>query len=185
MKIAVYHFLYKLLSFLSYKFDNKVIIKCKLALGTTLVCLTSNCIQGSQTKQEPQKDLKNNKEVKNVYSQKDTISDDNSMIFCYVQEEMPEYPGGQASLLAYLNKKVAAYYPDSLHYIEGRVSLEFTIDKKGKVKNVGVKRSVNPALDSIATRIIREMPDWKPGKVRGELIDVKYTVPVTFRSPNK
>ena len=65
--------------------------------------------------------------------------------------------------------------------IQGRVILEVVISKDGDVTNVKVVKGVDPLLDKEALRVINLMPKWKPGKQRGEAVNVKYTIPVTFR----
>lgn len=185
MKTTVYRILYNLLSYLSYKFDNKIIISSKIALGSTLLFMPGSSLQASESKQEPQKDVKKDKNIKVYAPPKDTIKERNDQIFCYVVEEMPEFPGGPGALLDYLAKKISIYYPKSLHHMTGRVALSFEIDTTGHIKKVKVIRPINPTLDSIAAKIIREMPTWRPGKVRDKLVNVKYTIPVTFKNPDK
>ena len=103
-----------------------------------------------------------------------------SQIFTVV-EVMPEFPGGQGALLKFLSTHVK--YPESAIKggIEGRVSCSFVVGKDGTISDAEVIRSVNPALDEEALRVINSMPVWTPGKQRGKAVNVKYTVPVTFR----
>ena len=102
-----------------------------------------------------------------------------------VVEKMPEYPGGQKALLKYLASSVK--YPESAmrNGIEGRVSCSFIVRKNGSITDAEVIRGVDPALNAEALRIINAMPEWSPGEQRGKAVNVKYTVPVTFRLANK
>ena len=93
-----------------------------------------------------------------------------------VVEEMPEFPG----LMEYLMKNVS--YPKSAFdaNIQGRVLAQFVVDKEGTVRGAKIIKSVDPALDNEALRVINSMPKWTPGRQNGKLVNVKYTIPVTF-----
>lgn len=65
--------------------------------------------------------------------------------------------------------------------IEGRVSCSFVVGKDGAISEAEVIRGVSPELNEEALRVINSMPVWSPGKQRGKVVNVKYTVPVTFR----
>ena len=106
-----------------------------------------------------------------------------SVVFLVV-EEMPDFPGGMKALMDYLSENVK--YPAEAHAIgaQGRVIVSFTVKKDGSIADTKVERSVNPYLDKEAMRVIAAMPKWKPGKQRGEAVNVKFTVPVAFRLSN-
>ena len=97
-----------------------------------------------------------------------------------VVEEMPEFPGGPQALMEYLMKNVS--YPKSAFdaNIQGRVLAQFVVDKEGTVRGAKIIKSVDPALDNEALRVINSMPKWTPGRQNGKLVNVKYTIPVTF-----
>lgn len=69
--------------------------------------------------------------------------------------------------------------------IQGRVLVDFIIDKKGRVTNVQVVKGVDPLLDAEAVKVIQASPDWKPGRVRGEKVDTEMSVYVEFRLEKK
>ena len=98
-----------------------------------------------------------------------------------VVEDMPEFPGGTAALMQYLQKNIK--YPSICreNNIQGRVLVTFIVNKDGAVVEPEVVKSVNPYLDKEALRVISTMPKWKPGSQRGKPVRVKYTVPVNFR----
>lgn len=101
-----------------------------------------------------------------------------------VVENMPEFPnGGMAALMKYLTDNIR--YPEAAKKagIQGRVIVQFVVDKDGSIKNVSTMRGVNSDLDAEAIRVIQSMPKWKPGTQKGEPVKVKYTVPVMFRIP--
>ncbi len=96
-----------------------------------------------------------------------------------VVEDMPEFPGGQSELMSFLAKNVK--YPVEAHEIQGRVIVSFVVRKDGSISDAEVVRSVAPSLDQEALRVINSMPKWKPGKQRGQNVNVKYVVPLIFR----
>lgn len=98
-----------------------------------------------------------------------------------ILEERPKYPGGMDEVVKYIQTHIQ--YPPTAVYkkIEGKVWIESVIDRDGKVVQPKVAYSVHPLLDQEALRIIKMMPDWRPGKLNGETVKVKYVFPVTFR----
>ena len=98
-----------------------------------------------------------------------------------VVEEMPEFPGGVDAMMEYLQKELR--YPESAKEkgIQGRVTVQFIIDKEGNVTNSKVTRSVDKDMDTEAIRLVKAMPKWKPGMQKGKAVAVKYTFPVVFR----
>ena len=99
-----------------------------------------------------------------------------------VVEKMPEFPnGGMAGLMQYLSQNIR--YPEAAKNAgkQGRVTVQFVVEKDGSISNVSTLRGVEPDLDKEAVRVISEMPKWKPGTQRGEAVRVRYTVPVMFR----
>lgn len=99
-----------------------------------------------------------------------------------VVEEMPQFPGGQQALFRYLSENVKYPVIAQENGIQGRVICQFIVDKDGSITNVEVVKSGGDAsLDKEAVRVIKSMPNWKPGKQRGKPVRVKYTVPVNFR----
>ena len=98
-----------------------------------------------------------------------------------VVEEMPEFPGGVDAMMEYLQKELR--YPESAKEkgIQGRVTVQFIIDKEGNVTNSKVTRSVDKDMDAEAIRLVKAMPKVKPGMQKGKAVAVKYTVPVVFR----
>ena len=105
---------------------------------------------------------------------------DDSEIFMFC-EELPEFSGGMVALMEYLQKSLK--YPESAmkEGTQGRVIVQFVVEKDGSVSNVEVVRSVSAVLDAEAVRVVSAMPAWTPGKQRGEVVRTKFTLPVTFR----
>lgn len=98
-----------------------------------------------------------------------------------VVEQMPEFPGGIQELMSFLSKNIK--YPKAAHEngIQGRVIVQFVIEKDGTPTEFEIMRSVNPDLDAEALRVLGEMPKWKPGMQKGQAVRVKFTVPVSFK----
>ena len=100
-----------------------------------------------------------------------------------VVEQLPEFPGGMAELMKYLQKNLR--YPQICKEqgVQGRVILQFVVNTDSTITDVNVVKSVNPHLDQEAVRVVKAMPKWNPGKQRGEPVRVRFTLPVTFRLP--
>lgn len=98
-----------------------------------------------------------------------------------VVEHMPEFPGGQAALMQYLAKNIKYPTIAQENGTQGRVIVQFVVNRDGSIVDAKVVRSVDPYLDKEALRVINTMPKWKPGMQRGKPVRVKYTVPVMFR----
>ena len=98
-----------------------------------------------------------------------------------VVEKMPSFPGGSKALMEYLDKNIKYPVSAQKNLLEGRVILQFIVDKKGRLSDVKVARSVEPSLDAEAVRVVKAMPRWNPGMQNGKAVKVRYTLPVTFR----
>ena len=96
-------------------------------------------------------------------------------------EQAPQFPGGPSELMTYLAKNIK--YPVEAQKAgqQGRVICQFVITKEGKPADIKVVRGVSPVLDNEAVRVIKAMPAWTPGKQDGQAVNVRYTLPVTFR----
>lgn len=98
-----------------------------------------------------------------------------------VVEEMPHFPGGPAALQAFLSSNTKYPVVAQENGVQGRVIVSFVVERDGSITDVRVVRSVDPSLDREASRVVRSMPRWSPGKQNGSTVRVKYTVPVVFR----
>lgn len=98
-----------------------------------------------------------------------------------VAEQMPEFPGGMKELLKFLQDNLK--YPENamMNNVQGRVIVQFVVEKDGTLTEFKVARSVDPDLDAEALRVLQTMPKWKPGMQRGKIVRVKFTVPVSFK----
>ena len=97
-------------------------------------------------------------------------------------EEKPSFQGGDANQFSkWVNQRLV--YPEIAkeNGVEGRVTLQFTVEKDGTVTKVKVLRGVDPSLDKEAVRVVSMSPKWKPGKQRDRAVPVTYTFPVIFQ----
>lgn len=125
--------------------------------------------------------IRANVQKKVVKTTKTTKKADASNKVYEVVEQMPTFPGGDAALMKYLAENIK--YPVSAQKAkeQGRVVVQFIVEKDGTVTGVKTVRSVTPALDAEAVRVIKAMPKWTPGKQGGQPVRVNYNVPVSFR----
>lgn len=96
-------------------------------------------------------------------------------------QEQPNFPGGMAKMYAYLHENTK--YPEKEFDtgIQGKVYIEFIVEKDGTVKDVKLRRGVSPGLDEEALRAVEAMPMWTPGKMNGKPVRVRFTIPVDFK----
>lgn len=101
-------------------------------------------------------------------------------IFTYV-ENMPMFPGGEPALLKYLSSNLN--YPEDARYKknQGLVILKFVVNTDGSLSDIEVLRSVKGGCDEEAIRVVKTMPKWIPGKEKGEIVNVYYTLPIKFK----
>ena len=105
----------------------------------------------------------------------------NAMEAATAADIMPQFPGGQPALFRYIYENVQ--YPSVAlkQRIEGRVWCSFIVEPDGSVSNVHLEESVYIFLDEEAIRVLKNMPDWLPGKTNGENIRVKVYIPIVFK----
>ena len=98
-----------------------------------------------------------------------------------VVEVMPQFPGGAPALMQYLSQNIR-YPKEAMESdTQGRVIVSFVVCKDGSICNAKVVKSVSPALDAEGLRVISSMPNWTPGTQKGQPVNVKYVVPISFR----
>lgn len=97
-----------------------------------------------------------------------------------VVEHMPEYPGGVNACVNFIKENLRYPAEAAAKGIQGRVIVQVVVTDEGAIENAKIVRSVDPALDAEAIRVIKLMPKWKPGIHQGKAVSVKYTLPVTF-----
>ncbi len=118
--------------------------------------------------------------IDDIRSDADTTLTDKNTIIRAEGLTMPEFVGGHEALQKYMK--------DNLHYpsygirnkIEGRAVISFAVRKDGKLCNIYNVKNCIPCFDNEALRVVRNMPYWTPGRLKGKAVNVRYTLPVSF-----
>jgi TonB family protein len=114
----------------------------------------------------------------------DTIEEEvelGSEFFGCIQETMPSFRGGEQKLMEFIGNNVV-YPKEAIEAgIEGRVFVEFYIEKDGTVTDGKVLKGIGYGCDEEALRVIGLMPKWSPGMQRGKAVRVRYTLPINFK----
>lgn len=99
-------------------------------------------------------------------------------------EEPPSFPGGEKALYEFLKSNLR--YPEMAlqNNIQGRVTVQFVVEKDGSIGEVKVVRGKDPDLDKEAVRVVKSMPKFIPGRMNGQAVRVWYTLPVSFKLAN-
>ncbi len=116
-----------------------------------------------------------------VESVEEEVVEEEAIPFMLV-EEKPSFMGGDANAFSkWVNERLV--YPEIAkeNGVQGRVTLQFTVNADGTVSNVKVLRGVDPSLDKEAVRVVSMSPKWTPGKQRDRAVKVTYTFPVIFQ----
>jgi protein TonB len=110
------------------------------------------------------------------------VPDSSSRVYKYrvdIIDEEPQFQGGDLTDFSkWVDSKVE--YVDPEICCNGRVVLQFVVKADGSVADIKVLRSLDPTFDKEAIRVVSSSPKWKPGKLRGEAVNVSMTLPVTF-----
>ena len=107
------------------------------------------------------------------------VEEEETQVF-FIVEDMPEFPGGEMALRAYIANAIKYPVIAQENGIQGKVYVTFVVGKDGKVSNATIARGVDPSIDKEALRVVNALPAWKPGKQRGKPVNVSYTVPINF-----
>lgn len=102
---------------------------------------------------------------------------------CELFEESPQFSGGQRALMEYLRTNL--HYPPAAAKkgVEGRVLVSFVVEKDGAISDVKILRSRDADLDAEAMRVVKAMPPWEPGRMKGSPVRMRFTLPITFSLP--
>ncbi|HZK68372.1 MAG TPA: energy transducer TonB [Paludibacter sp.] len=99
-----------------------------------------------------------------------------------IVNKMPQFPGGDKALMNYLVQHIKYPIIDMQNGNQGKVIVQFVIDRSGKVKDPKVVTSASPGMDSAALRVVSEMPDWIPGEINGKKENIDNTLPIVFKN---
>jgi protein TonB len=98
-----------------------------------------------------------------------------------IAEQMPEFPGGQNALMAWLQKNLE--YPEEAKEqgIEGRVFVQFNVYSTGVCGNFTVLKSPSPILSNAALKTLKKMPKWTPGMQNGKVVNTVMRLPISYK----
>ena len=105
---------------------------------------------------------------------------DTSTVFTMVDTQ-PKFPGGNEKLMQFVSQNII--YPKDAQEagVQGRVILSYVVNKDGSISDIKVARSIHPSLDAEAIRVVKAMSNWTPAEHQGNIVRVRYVLPVSFR----
>jgi len=111
--------------------------------------------------------------------QKKTMDEPGKEVFVVV-EDPPQFPGGDEARMKYMQQSIK--YPEEARKkgVQGTVYVTYIVEPDGTITNAKVLRGIGGGCDEEALRVIREMPQWVPGKQRGESVRVQFNMPIKF-----
>ena len=100
-------------------------------------------------------------------------------------EQRAQFPGGEAAMMKFLSNNVR--YPEAAQQndVQGKVIVNFVVEKDGSIGHVKIAKGVDKDLDREAMRVVKKMPKWQPGKNNGVAVRSYFNLPVTFRLQNQ
>lgn len=144
-----------------------------------IITLLPAVAMSQQTQQVPQISGSSSDEGVPVPPADDASKVDQERIYS-ITEVMPEFPGGESAMPAFLHKHTQYPADARQQKKQGTVYLSFVVNEDGRITDVKVLRSVFPSLDKEAVRIVSVMPNWKPGMQNGKAVKCQFNFPVRF-----
>ena len=105
---------------------------------------------------------------------------ENDTAIVVISDVMPEFPGGEDSLYAYIARNIVYHEAAKKEKIEGQVYVSFIVEKDGQLTGVKFLRDIGGGCGEEAVRVVKSMPKWKPGTQRGKPVRVQYHIPLRF-----
>ena len=107
------------------------------------------------------------------------FSQDDGLV--YFAEVEPQFPGGERAMSEWLQRNIK--YPIEAYEAneQGMVYVQFIVYKTGELSDFKIIRGVSDSIDAEALRVVKKMPNWIPGTVRGTKVSVRYTLPISFK----
>jgi protein TonB len=97
-----------------------------------------------------------------------------------VTDEMPEFPGGELAMQKFLARNIEFPELARRNGVEGMVILSFIVNQNGDISNIQVLKNLGGGAEAEAIRVLKKMPQWKPGKNNGIPVNVRFTLPIRF-----
>ena len=145
--------------------------------------METDALAGRVTNSEGSTNLNDFKERINeivVEDKKPVVADKPEEIFTSV-EQMPQFPGGESALMKFLSSHINYPPMAAENNVQGKVIVQFVVDKTGKVGEVKIVRSVDKDLDHEAIRVCQALPKFTPGRQNGRPVSVWFTLPIQFK----
>lgn len=98
----------------------------------------------------------------------------------HTAEQMPQFPGGETALMKHISDNINYDY-DGESNIQGRVVVQFVVSKTGRIGQINIIRSLDPNYDKMVVNIVKSLPQFIPGKINGQPVNVWYTLPISFK----
>ena len=115
-----------------------------------------------------------------VFAQAQEAANNDTTIYTIV-DEMPQFPGGDSAMVAYIIHNVHYPQAEKEQGIQGKVFVGFVVEKDGSISNVGIKRGIGEECDAEAVRVVKNMPAWIPGKRNGATVRVSSMLPINYK----
>ena len=149
------------------------VCRCKLwlVMAMCLACLNANAQGGKGKKKKRNQPT----QVKSAT----TKAEQPQRVMCEFFEILPQFPGGDKALMEFLKKEVRQ--PDEAKDVKGKVVISLIVETSGELTHFKVARSVHPALDKEALRVVKMMPKWIPGSIYGKLVTSRCCIVVAFK----
>ena len=165
--------------------NNMVFLRKRLLVTMLLIVAGMRCAWGqvefkfeaTATEEEAETEILKAR----VVEPKEEPKEINGMRILDIAEVMPSFPGGDGKMLEWLSKNVRYPAIAEENKVQGRVIVKFAVGPDGSIHATKILRSVDPALDKEALRVVKAMPQWIPGKRNGVAVAVWFTLPVTFQ----
>ena len=113
-------------------------------------------------------------------AQKTVVSQKNQKVY-EVVDQMPEFPGGMMAMMEFLQDNMKYPADAEKQKVQGKVMVSFIVETDGSISDVKVMKNVFPSLDAEAIRVVKAMPRWTPGKQKGKVVRVHFSLPITYR----
>jgi TonB family protein len=131
-------------------------------------------------KKEAKKEPKEKVIVRDLVQKETDEPKKNGSAYDYA-EEMPNFPGGDKAMTKFLFDNMQYPVVAQESNIQGRVIVRFVVADDGSITDVEIKQSLHPVCDAEAIRVVKKMPKWTPGKIKGQVVAVYYTLPILFK----
>ncbi|MBR5638326.1 MAG: energy transducer TonB [Muribaculaceae bacterium] len=146
----------------------------------SVIIVMALCLVAAQSV-DAQKKTRNRKRTTKTEKKQTKTTQEKEEVFKSAAH-MPSFPGGDAALMAFINKNI--HYPQNAYDndIQGKVIVQFVVKKDGKIGEVKVAHGVDPDLDNEAVRVCKSLPAFSPGRnANGDPVNVWYTLPINFK----